>query len=502
MLSLIPELGIPAVVAVFLAISVLLDRYSRPAHKRQLSRALFRPGTPDYPYQHRFAVIHALVGRFFSGTIIGCLFKLTLLRISFISFIIILQYYINNDNFNESSKYFLDGMLKFNNTYIYILLSFVIIDIISFYQTVFFLRIASYSQNIVQVGFLGIADIIMSLFLVIMILPFFMSVIVIATASRDRQEALIAFSAGQLPQRLDLYGLSSFLIFEPEARSQEAREQSIANLQGAGWTYDAFSISIEANDLDADTVDRAKDFKYLFGQRLVFSKGIKSVNELPEMISDMLEFSEPYIRSYVTDSYKSPLGQYVFIIRIEGEYSPRLSPIPSIYCHVMRSVNFFDIDLPDVFTLGGKIVSDNEIHYLENIYRHSGTQLLTDWILNCDNSVYKINPEDESFVERAMQCTTGVAMPLEHIGYFSDTFAYNLSGDRISVPVLPMALSSLALTALIYYFTIGFLLLNIVSPIIERFTGKKKFVEQYTFTVTYVSVMGILTPIIVVICNI
>lgn len=157
-----------------IAITLYLDKNAKDSHKKLLNTVIINSTeTTLIKYIHT-------IEKYWSHRISKPKkFVLDMSIISFIAIIFVMsfQFYISPTDFQQDSKVFIEQIIEFDLFAILALASLIFVDIISFYQTTVFFRFARHCKNLFEITFIGIADVLMSFFLAVFILP-----ILIATA--------------------------------------------------------------------------------------------------------------------------------------------------------------------------------------------------------------------------------------------------------------------------------------------------------------------------------
>jgi hypothetical protein len=108
-----------------------------------------------------YATIHTLFGL---GGLGSFLLRSALATAIMLISLTLLQAVVNQDGFINSTLPFLESVARFEGRALTLLVGVLFVDLLSIYQTATFLRISRGCQNLFEVLFLSLADVLVSLF--------------------------------------------------------------------------------------------------------------------------------------------------------------------------------------------------------------------------------------------------------------------------------------------------------------------------------------------------
>lgn len=467
-----------------LALSHLLDRVLKEELKKKLFLYVF--GDENQNISQRVMLFNSILTAALGAGVMQR--ALRLLAIGFVSifFVYSLQYIFNRGQFNDVTYPFLSEVLSLRPLAIYTFISFACVDAISFFQTTTFSRLAAYCKNPVEVLFLAFADVVVSLFLVIVFLPVFIfwsyalansphdvSVKVVILETLQSQELTIA----------DVISLVAPRISEPTEEVKSEAEEA-KTLSGAGWTYTNPRVFVGAADSEVSIQTAVDGSVPSAGRTLLFTKGEFSPAESASFISDILQATPGISKVRVVESEGDMFGNAAYNLTVEGvsQYSG-LSFLGS-YSSIMGGVNFFGGDLYEAVSFGSKTYDENAIiltGLLANVFDKADGKI----VLKCENKpVVTIDRSDFLRIPEH-ECKKAFATSGWGASGIASLLSYNLK-NNLSVPVLPTAISSIFLTILIYVSIIAWLLIPYIRKFVEEYTTDgAKLLTDNIFTVSF-----------------
>ena len=477
-----------------LAFSALLDRHLKADLKQRLSAYVFGAGTETV--SHRVSLFSALLASALGVGPARRTFRLFVIGFLSIAFVYSLQYFVRYDQFAEDTLPFLKSVASLRPFAIYVLLSFAAVDAISFFQTATFSRLAAYCKNPIEVMFLAFADVVVSLFLVIIFLPMFLfASYSIATAPHDVNIKVALVEALQ-PQQFTI----SDIVMMAAPRIADAGENTIFDEAEAtaqqDWIYSNPRVFVQPGHADLSLETAARGRLPSAGGTLVFVKGDLSSEEVAVRLASILASNDNVDSASVLESSSDLFGNGVYSFAVQGrsEYSGFV--FLTSYRSIMGDVNFFGDGFYDVFSLGSKTFDENEITYTGMLTRvvinREGGQV----VYTCDDGPVKTVDRVEFLKLPKSACSRGVAMSEWSVAGIASLLSYNLE-DELNIPVLPTALSSVVLTVIIYASIMIWILLPYITAFADRYTNEgAKFVTDHVFTISFVLIMFIFAPMI------
>lgn len=454
-----------------------MDRYLRQDLKNRLADSVY--GSANSTLAERITLLHGLIQTSLGSSTLTKLLRLTTVSIISIVFIYSIQFHANRQSFDSIFANIVTN-LRENPTFILLTAtSFVIIDLISFFQTLTFMRLTGNCKNIFEIAFLAIADITLSLFIVIAVLPVLIFVVHKTTTFPQERTVHLAISGGLQRQDLSIYEVLRMAV--PTIRPSSPEEESafkgdLANFNASGWYYNMPNLS--ATDKGAPELDQAvAGLEFRYGQSLYFTKGDMTIEEEGLMLAEALTMHSNIVKAVFKDGYSDTFGNYVVILEIvgTGDYS-RLSLLAN-YPSLMSDVNFFGQDFGKVFNFAEKGYTENQLAW-ESIFNTFVKDMGETIVLKCENEK-PVDLARKSFANEGRECSRGVAITKLNVEAISALTSYKMSNPG-SIPVLPTSLSSIFLTAVIYIMTLGWIILPHVRRMIAKYTedGDRIFTEN------------------------
>ncbi len=439
-------------------------------------------------------------------TIIGRRFWRRTLSLSIISIISIvfvysIQYFENKEQFEIFTSGYISSVFSLNTFSILVFLSFVIVDIISFFQTITFSRLAAYCKNVIEVAFLAFSDIIVSFFLVIFILP---ALIFVSHKIATRQhETTIRFALkdGLQPQTLSVR--SALLMAAPRAEgdvadTDEATDgvpMKVSDLSEHGWSYSTPTIFIAPQRGEISIEKIAKGEVAQAGQSVIFEKGQYTAEETSSIIAQILSIPKGVRDVRPIESYRDSFSNSIYSFDINGFASSSNLQFSSHYRYLLRDVNFFGSDLYSLFRFNSKVYSENDIMWLGTLTK--GADSATDSVIyKCDEEPVK-TAHREDFIAIASKCSKGYAMSEWGASGVASLLSYKFDHPTM-VPILPTALSSIFLTFIIYIAIFMWICLPYINELLKKYTdGGAQLLVDNQFKIIYGVIVIAALPLLV-----
>lgn len=478
-----------------LAISHFLDRILKAELKEKFAAHVF--GASDQTVSQRVALFNLLLASALGKGIFRRTVRLLAIGVVSIVFVYSLQYFLNNEQFEKNTLPFLTSISTFRPFAIFVFFSFVCVDAISFFQTTTFARLAAYCRNPIEVMFLAFADIVVSLFLVLIFLPAFLyfshRIATVPHPTSVTVALLESIQSQQLTIR-EIIRMAAPRISEPDELSRDVNAEAKA-VGGNGWIYSNPRVFVGSRP-EAVTIDAAqKGGLPTSGGTLLFSKGDMSLDEMASSVADLLKTNRDITKVRVLETSSDLFGNAAFSLTIEGQSSYSALSFMNAYSSIMRDVNFFGESFYDAISLGSKTFDENEITYngyLTALVERAKGQV----VVKCDTKTARIVDREEFLKLTDSDCSKGVAMSGWSVTGIATLLSYNLD-NRLNIPVLPTALSSIFLTVLIYIAIISWILLPYLRSFAERYTDDgAKIIVDNVFTVSFCLLSVLVSPFI------
>jgi hypothetical protein len=462
-----------------LKIKFLNSVYGKPTKSRSWTGEL-----PTY-----YSAIHSLFGL---GKLSKFLPRSVLATIIMLSCLSFLQAVVNDAGFDDDTAPFFARVLSLDGRALVIFIGIIIIDLISIYQTSTFLRISRGCQNIWEVIFLSIADLLISVLLFIVLFPIFVTASFLINVPKTKSFPIL-ISSTLTKQTSDLYTLKSFLLFDPRSKV-EIPNQTYTNLLERKWHFRNYNISTFNGHSDAK-LDEVVKSSNTVGNILLQTRGNITDDKVFEILVHTLK-ERPYIKSAATtESIQSFYSAYSFVqLTVDNSITP--SFFLKTYGGLVRQINFLDADLLKVLSLTSPALSGNDAAFQYNLRSLSSRVLTQDkeQYIYCDGK-YSVSVRSAAFdpAQDFDKCEEAVAIDSVAFGNIRSLGLYE---DQPSpIPISPLALSSLTATILIYYLLIAKLVFRIMRPLfVKTMKDGDTFLRRHLFTISLVFLVILITP--------
>lgn len=472
----------------------LLDTHLKRDLRERFASYVF--GTPQQSVSDRVKLFHVfllnIIGRGFWRR------TLSLLVISIVSIVFVysIQFLENESHFNNFTYKYISSLLDLNTFSIFVFISFVAVDIISFFQTITFSRLAAYCKNIIEVAFLAVSDLVVSFFLVIFILPALIFVShKLATRSH---ESAIKFAIQDGIQEQSLTIRTALLMAAPRADQVEVQGEAAAKIKvddlgEAGWSYSVPMMFIAPAHADIAVEKVANREIATTGNTIIFEKGTFSPEETSKILAEIITSADGVNEVKPIESYRDSFSNSIYTYSISGFSEPSNLNFLEDYRYLLRDVNFFGSDLNSIFKFHSKIYSENDIMWIGSLSK--GVDTASDRIIyKCDDERIKTVLRDE-FIASAGKCNRGYAMSVWGATGIASLLSYKFDHQTL-VPVLPTALSSIFLTFLIYISILAWISLPYVNELIRKYTdGGADLLINNQFKIIYGLIIIVSLPI-------
>jgi hypothetical protein len=491
------SIQIGALASVMLAIFVFLDwrlkdqlksKFLNSIYGRTSKRGIWSAELPTY-----YAAIHSLFG--LSG------FRSFLLRSALATAVMLisltsLQALVNEDGFTDATLPFFESVVRFEGRSITLIIGVLIIDFLSIYQTATFLRISRGCQNIFDVLFLSLADVLVSILLFIIIFPFFITASFFINAPQTGAFSIL-ISSTLTKQNAGLSDLRSLLLFDPRSKG-EMTEESLANLRDRKWQFRSYDISTYSND-GKITLQGAIRSANNAGSIVVQTRGNLEDEKVMQILIEMLR-ERPYVKSAsISESTQGLFSAYA-LARLAVLNRVTFDFFWKTYGTLVGQINFLDADLLRVLTLHSPGLTANDVAFqynrlslLPRIVRGN----LEEYIY-CDgdyNSVSRSKPYDPE--KDYDNCAEAVAVDSVAFANIRSVSLYEDSSE--SIPISPLALSSLTATAMIYYLLIARIVFRLVRPLfVATIKDGDIFLRRHLFTITFIVLLAVGSPVVTI----
>ncbi|MGO6684205.1 hypothetical protein [Rhizobium leguminosarum] len=479
-----------------LLIFALVDRYIRDDLKVTFASHVF--GTPSQSISDRVSLFHnTILSRALGKGFRTRLTRLVAIGAVSIFFVYSLQYFYHREAFDENTWPFIAAAMALHPFALYVMAAFLTVDAISFFQTITFARLAAYCKNPIEVLFLAFADIVVSLFLVIIILP----VLIFAAhkfAEGPRPATIrIALDDVGNPQTVstrDILTMAAPILEDSEDDLQDGVD-TLKQVIDDGWIYSAPRMYL-APATESVSLDRVANGKVRsVGGTIIFEKGRSSASQTGEALAELIRTDASIKEARLLESYRDPFGRSIYTFEISGQSSASKLSLFKDYRFLMRDVNFFGNDFNQALQLGSKVYRENEIMWL-GMVGNAIDSVTGSVVYKCDNGTLKSVDRLKFLVEAADGCSNGVAMSATGVAGIAAMLSYKFEEETV-IPILPTALSSIFLTVMIYFSIIVWICLPYIRVALERYAvGGATLLKDNFFTITFVVVVLLSLPLV------
>ncbi|WP_026481485.1 hypothetical protein [Ahrensia sp. 13_GOM-1096m] len=451
-----------------IAFGVLLDRFVRGDIRESFATAIL-----SQKYQGLKVESSQISKYYFSFVYKNGSFSIrraTILSVISLIFVASLQYQFNDYDYQNTTSKFLS---IFNNEPIKFLCycaCFVIVDVLSFYQTARFVRLFSGIESGGDLVFIAFADIALSLVIFICVLPMFIIGTTYTFFDQAPRDIVIKLQTASFQQTVDIRDIiSTGMPYSPSIAKNEsdlspkeiARRDFLENIEENKWIYVNPTVltSPHANFKTENYAEsKAEDF-VLSGQLLYFESATETNEVIAERFAHILESSPNITSAEVLFSETGFLGTDVMMFRLIGGGRPSLVKFAKTYLDAVSDTNFLGSDLRKLISLGSKKVTDNQIVF--NVI--ANVDILAEFgnfRYSCgEDPVQFLNGNDpESYPTKDM-CKDGVLISETSLRGVEARMLYNYS-EEDTIPILPFGFSSIFFSLLVYFSFSAWLLLR------------------------------------------
>ena len=290
-------------------------------------------------------------------------------------------------------------------------------------------------------------------------------------------------SSSLTKQDTSLSSLRSLLVFDAPP-SHDPIDEKPEDLLARGWHFRTYTIAAVEAKAGANLSEAIKSANAV-GSIVVQTKGIVTDEKVLNAFTHMLR-ERPYIKSVQTlDSVQNFYNAYAYLqLTVDSSLTPGF--FWQTYGGLIRKINFLDADLLRVLTLRSPALSGNDAAFqynLRSITSRTFKQEREQYIY-CDGK-YAASVAPNAYEPAASwdKCTEAIAVsPIA----FANMRSLSLYDDNPNtIPISPLALSSLTATIMIYYLLISKVIFSLVRPIfVATMKDGDKFLRRHIFTVS------------------
>jgi hypothetical protein len=479
--------------SILFAITAFLDWKLRDELKRKFLNSVYgksakaRSWTGELPTY--YSAVHSLFGlgqlsKFLPRSILA-----TIIMLSGLSF---LQAVVNSPGFENDTVPFFNSVLSLDGRAVILFLGIIAVDLISIYQTSTFLRISRGCQNVWEVIFLSIADVMISILLFIVLFPFFVAASFFINVEKTKSFPIL-MSSTLTKQSSNLYAIRSFLLFDPRSKV-EMSDETFTNLLERKWHFRSYDISTFKDPAETKLENIVKSSSVV-GSVLLQTRGKITDEKVFEIFVHFLK-ERPYIKHASTiESVQNFYNAYSTIqLTVDNSITPGF--FLKTYGGLVRQINFLDSDLLRVFTLASPALSGNDAAFQYNLRLMSSRVLTQDkeQYIYCDGK-FSVSIRSNAFdpAKEFDKCEEAAAIDSVAFVNIRSLSLYEDNPD--SIPISPLALSSLTATILIYYLLMSKLVFRIVRPLfVSTMKEGDAFLRRHLLTISLVFLIVLTAP--------
>ena len=480
-----------------LAVGVFLDKWIAENVKRKMARIILRKRNNSNGMELHDSLKQLSLS--LEGSRFTKLNFMILMSLVGIIFIYSGQYFVNSSDFNDYTMPFIE--LFFNNPFKFLLylICFIIVDCFSFFQTYRFLMLSRGAKGLADVFFIIFADIFLSLSLVMFLLPLLMSATYYLTSPIQENDFYVVIDNKNRPETFTLRQfIDSVAPRVIENSPSNTEERDLDELYKAAfsenWVHSHYLVSVEQYTAGKTISDAADGLKYTAGSNSILYTYNTSLENLGRYIEKIIS-SAPGINSVeMLDFAETQFsGRSVLLFRVKGQNKANFSDVFSSYFYNLGGFNFFNEELKKIKSISNMGIKENSI--LTNaLYQNLSPYAFRDFSLICgaEEKPKKLKLNSEVIDNEISNCVhDGALVSSAFITKFSLLSAFDYKSN-FQIPILPTALSSLLLTALIYTFALIWLLSPFLAIGLEHIIrGGAETIEKHIFTVFSGLLIGI-----------
>ncbi|MEP3517281.1 hypothetical protein [Parasphingorhabdus sp.] len=473
---------------------IFLDKYLRNDLKIKVADSVY--GSIDTPLSVRISLLHETIYRALGNSYTTRILRLSIISAISIMFIYTVQYYLNNDEFTKNLEYTKQST-KYNFTFAFlVIISFITVDVISFLQTLTFMRLTAYCKNFFEIAFLAFADIIISLIMVIVFMPLLIFITHKLTTSPRENIYYLSMTNGTQRQDLSIYDvirMTAPWVTETNQESQQDSTDTMESYNSSGWYYANPSISASDSTSAPDLQTAAAGLEYNLGRTLYLTKNSHDAAEEAKTLSKILTSHKHIEGAEVVNSERDMFGNQVILFRIHGRTTYSNLRLFSDYTAIMNDINYFGNDFSKFIKFSNKLYSENELKYLA-LFNGLEKQFGETMYFMCNGD--KLVQDNHNFLISIKNkgCETGVAMSKNMLEGIASIASYKFS-NSVQIPILPTSLSSIFLTAFIYICSLSWITLPYIRKFINMYAQDgDAIVTRHVFTITFSILLIIASP--------
>jgi len=411
----------------------------------------------------------------------------------------LLQSMVNSEVFASTTVPFIRRLLSLQGGALLLIIGVGIIDLISIYQTITFLRISRGCKNLWEVSFLSAADILLSLILFIMLFPFFVTIGFLANAPTISSFDVILSAAltNQTTNANDI--LRSLLVFDPR-KSSDVPNEAVDALAGRKWFFRNYQIAVYVGDEAKPSLKDALHNSRSAGSMVLQTRGNLSDVRVFEILETMLR-ARRYVREVSPLEAAANFYTTYALIRLNVLTGISFTHFWSTYADVLRMANFLDSELFRIIQLDAPEISANDIalRYNLNAMTLRWSDYSCEQYIYCDGA-FSVHPRLRIYevAKHYDKCKEAVAIDSLSFQNVRGLGLYSLAAEQQLLPISPLALSSLTATIIIYYLLLARLCFRSLRGAPARLLRNgDALLRKHLFLATTIAIYVIFLPVFI-----
>jgi len=501
----IPVYG--ALVLAIAALAIFMDRMIKQDLKKSLLAKLY--GSPRdqnavgalrvVPLYYR--ILQELFGLSTKKSFVtrSALVTLLLLTILFL-----FQALVSYSDFSRITIPFLRQLLVPDGRFWIIIAGVVIVDLISIYQTITFLRISRGCHNVWEVLFVAAADFLLSISLFILIFPIFVT-FAFFQSSKPEPIYILLSSRPTAQGGLVASEIASFLVFSSptDAENKYLNNSETQPQIERKWFYRSYPVWIYGSSSPNPKIKDVLASGRVIGHVALQTRGEISDVQAHELIRKLIERASE-VRKVETIESNDGFFSSHSLLYLAAEPQIEYKYFWLTYSSVLKAINFLDAQFIQIVTLHTPTVSQNTVMSAYNLAVAIPTlfdQTRVQYV-SCDGKITQISKTRTHEVDEQFdKCERGIAVDSLAIKNLLSLTRY-ANVDSPSIPIAPLALSSLTATVIIYYLLTTRLLFRYVGIAIAKLTNDGSAVLlKHTFLISALLFMLVVFPIVLLLTS-
>jgi hypothetical protein len=477
---------------ILLSIALWLDAKLKPTIKQRLLGDLAVKDAPsDLIVSRRLEYFYTLLTIIFpTASLSKYVWRCAVATLLLLVAILLLQYTLAPLQFNRVSLAFLNRAITEFRAF-FILLGFFVVDMVSVYMTILFVRLGKNCRNVGEFLFVAMADIATTFVIFMLVFPLFVTT---AFLVRQNEQTHVRFVLTGSPTNQNTILSSTaadILVIRPPTPSG-VNEDLGQFAQTSGWYFEVYQVFIGES---ADQQQTAKDVvaqKQSISPLIFQIRNDTDADDVYGSLNSMLSETEYVSSATLVKSESGALGSSYGLYDIVSTYSLGFDEFGSTYFDIMKRINFFDQNIfASAFSLRSSVFDENDAYYALSENRQLHAPRTVRGLLMCDGKVQRRVDVMILSPNQAPDCVKGVAISEWQLIKIAATALYK-SHNSIKIPILPFALTSLIATILFYALVIISLVAWSIRGVISyTVSDGEAFFVKHVFVFTTLAILGL-----------